>query len=31
MHNDLDFATVTAETPPHVEPAFDGMVLDFPL
>jgi phosphoribosyl 1,2-cyclic phosphate phosphodiesterase len=31
MHNDLDFATVAAETPPNVEPAFDGMVLDFPL
>lgn len=25
MHLDLDFATLTRELPPHVEPAFDGM------
>ncbi len=30
MHNDLDFATVEAETPEHVSPAHDGMVLEFP-
>lgn len=29
MHVDLDFATVEAETPPHVTPAHDGMVLEF--
>ncbi|WOI55599.1 MBL fold metallo-hydrolase [Palleronia sp. LCG004] len=27
MHVDLDFETVRAETPPNVEPAFDGMIL----
>ena len=31
MHNDLDYATVTAETPDHISPAYDGMVLSFPL
>jgi phosphoribosyl 1,2-cyclic phosphate phosphodiesterase len=30
MHVDLDFATVLAETPPHVTPAHDGMVIDLP-
>lgn len=30
MHNDLDYATVLAETPDHVQPAFDGMTLTFP-
>ena len=30
MHIDLDYATVLAETPNHVEPAFDGMTLSFP-
>ncbi|CAN5795881.1 MBL fold metallo-hydrolase [soil metagenome] len=30
MHNDLDYAAVLAETPDHVIPAHDGMVLDFP-
>jgi phosphoribosyl 1,2-cyclic phosphate phosphodiesterase len=29
MHNDLDYATVDAETPAHVTPAHDGMVLEF--
>ena len=29
MHNDLDHATVEAETPPHVRAAYDGMVLDY--
>ncbi len=28
MHVDLDYATVEAETPPHVTPAYDGMVID---
>lgn len=27
MHIDLDYATVAAETPPHVEPAHDGLVI----
>ncbi len=27
MHNDLDYATVARETPAHVTPAHDGMVL----
>lgn len=25
MHNDLDYATLKASLPAHVEPAFDGM------
>jgi len=29
MHNDLDYATVDAETPPHITPAFDGMTLRY--
>lgn len=29
MHNDLDYATVDAETPAHVTPAHDGLVLEF--
>lgn len=28
MHNDLDYQTVADETPAHVHPAFDGMVLE---
>jgi phosphoribosyl 1,2-cyclic phosphate phosphodiesterase len=28
MHNDLDYQTVADETPAHVHPAFDGMVLN---
>ncbi len=28
MHLDLDYATLKAELPPHVEPAFDGMTID---
>lgn len=28
MHVPLDYATVLAETPPHVEPAYDGMVVE---
>lgn len=31
MHIDLDFATVASETPDHVTPAHDGMVLSVPL
>jgi phosphoribosyl 1,2-cyclic phosphate phosphodiesterase len=27
MHIDLDFATVEAETPDHITPAYDGMVI----
>jgi phosphoribosyl 1,2-cyclic phosphate phosphodiesterase len=30
MHVDLDYATVEAETPPHVSPAHDGMVIELP-
>lgn len=29
MHTPLDYATVQAETPAHVEPAYDGMTLEF--
>ncbi|MFD2678281.1 MBL fold metallo-hydrolase [Camelimonas lactis] len=28
LHTDLDYATLAAELPPHVTPAFDGMVLE---
>ncbi|MCW1956582.1 MBL fold metallo-hydrolase [uncultured Lentibacter sp.] len=28
MHIDLDYATVEAETPAHITPAFDGMVIE---
>lgn len=31
MHNDLDYATLAAETPDHITPAHDGMRLTFPL
>ncbi|HPD94120.1 MAG TPA: MBL fold metallo-hydrolase, partial [Pararhodobacter sp.] len=31
MHVDLDHATLEAETPDHVTPAHDGMVLEVPL
>lgn len=30
MHNDLDYETIAAETPDHIQPAFDGMTLTFP-
>ena len=30
MHVPLDYATVLAETPDNVEPAYDGMVLEIP-
>jgi phosphoribosyl 1,2-cyclic phosphate phosphodiesterase len=29
MHLDMDFATLEAELPEHIRPAFDGMVLTF--
>ncbi len=29
MHNDLDYATLDAETPDHITPAFDGMTIQF--
>lgn len=28
MHIPLDYETVLAETPPHVEPSYDGLVID---
>lgn len=28
MHNDLDYTTLKAELPPHIRPAFDGMVIE---
>jgi phosphoribosyl 1,2-cyclic phosphate phosphodiesterase len=31
MHIDLDYATVEAETPDHITPAYDGMVITQPL
>lgn len=31
MHNDLDYATVAAETPDHVHPAYDGLTFTIPL
>jgi len=31
MHIDLDYATLEAETPDHITPAFDGMALEFTL
>ena len=31
MHIDLDYATLDRETPPHVHPAYDGMVIELPL
>ncbi len=30
MHNDLDYATVLAETPENVVPAYDGMMIEVP-
>ncbi|WP_137701514.1 MBL fold metallo-hydrolase [Marimonas lutisalis] len=30
MHIDLDYATVDAETPEHITPAYDGMVITLP-
>jgi len=31
MHVDLDYATLAAETPDHIIPAHDGLVLTFPV
>ena len=31
MHNDLDYATVAAETPDHIDPAYDGMTVMVPV
>ena len=31
MHIDLDYAQVAAETPDHVDPAYDGMVIRSPI
>lgn len=31
MHIDLDYAAVEAETPDHITPAYDGMVIRYPL
>jgi phosphoribosyl 1,2-cyclic phosphate phosphodiesterase len=31
MHSDLDYATLRRDLPPGVEPAYDGMVLEFEL
>ena len=28
MHNDMDYDTLIAELPPHIRPAFDGMVIE---
>ena len=28
MHNDVDYATIDAETPDHICPAYDGMVIE---
>jgi len=30
MHLDMDYATLTGELPPHIRPAFDGMVIELP-
>ncbi|MEM7487660.1 MAG: MBL fold metallo-hydrolase [Pseudomonadota bacterium] len=30
MHVDMDYATVAAETPGHIEPAYDGLTIDLP-
>lgn len=30
MHNDLDHATLLAELPAHIRPAYDGMVIEIP-
>ncbi len=30
MHSDMDYATVLAETPLHVEPAYDGLQITLP-
>ena len=29
LHMDIDYETLRRELPPHIEPAYDGMVLRF--
>jgi phosphoribosyl 1,2-cyclic phosphate phosphodiesterase len=29
MHIDLDYETVLAETPDHITPAYDGMIIEY--
>ncbi|HMT14206.1 MAG TPA: MBL fold metallo-hydrolase, partial [Aestuariivirga sp.] len=29
MHIDMDYATLSRELPPHIRPAYDGMVIPF--
>jgi len=31
MHIDLDYDTIAAETPAHIDPAYDGMTIEFEL
>ncbi|AHD10427.1 MBL fold metallo-hydrolase [Phaeobacter gallaeciensis] len=31
MHIDLDYSQVAAETPEHIDPAYDGMVIEYPI
>jgi phosphoribosyl 1,2-cyclic phosphate phosphodiesterase len=31
MHNDLDYATLKAEVPEHIQPAYDGLTLTLPI
>jgi len=31
LHNDLDYAALQKETPKHIEPAFDGMQIEYEL
>lgn len=31
MHIDMDYATVAAETPDHIVPAYDGMTITYPV
>ncbi len=31
MHNDLDYASLAAETPEHIQPAYDGLTLTLPI
>jgi phosphoribosyl 1,2-cyclic phosphate phosphodiesterase len=31
MHIDLDYQTIADETPEHITPAYDGMVIRYPL
>jgi phosphoribosyl 1,2-cyclic phosphate phosphodiesterase len=31
MHSDLDYETLRRMLPPHVEPAYDGMVIELPI